>query len=131
MNNRGQGAKKGTLAEWVSLGLKKALTSANIKSGFKVTGIYPLNAHAVDKHFSPSEGFVAARPEEFGGDSDCSSEDDTNYADLLQEARHEPAQDTAALDDDEEDVIDDGVGSDDDLEMEGWDEPLAAGEELR
>jgi hypothetical protein len=86
MNNRGQGAKKGTLAKWVSLGLKKALTSANIKSGFKVTGIYPLNAHAVDKLFGPSEGFVAAKPEEFGGDSDCSSEDDTNYANLLQEA---------------------------------------------
>jgi hypothetical protein len=67
----------------VSLDLKKALTSANIKSGFKVTGIYPLNAHAVDKYFGPSEGFVTARPEEFGGDLDSSSEDDTNYANLL------------------------------------------------
>jgi hypothetical protein len=49
---------------------KKALTSANIKSGFKVTGIYPLNAHACDKYFGPSKRFVGGKFEELRGDSD-------------------------------------------------------------
>jgi hypothetical protein len=57
MNNRGYGANKDILAEWVSLGLRKALTTSNIKSGFKVIDIYPLNPHACDKHFGPSKGF--------------------------------------------------------------------------
>jgi hypothetical protein len=62
---------------------KKALTSANIKSGFKVTGIYPLNAHACDKYFGPSKRFVGGKFEELRGDSDWSSEDKINYVDLL------------------------------------------------
>jgi hypothetical protein len=57
MNNRGHGAKKDILAEWVSLGLRKALTTTNIKSGFKATGIYPLDPHACDRHFGPSQAF--------------------------------------------------------------------------
>jgi hypothetical protein len=84
MNNRGQGAKKEILAEWVSLGLRKALTTTNIKSGFKTTGIYPLNPNACDRHFGPSEGFSQG-PFIEAVDSESSSDDESNHDDLLQD----------------------------------------------
>ena len=53
--NRDQSATKEVLAQWVSLGLRKALSVCNISSGFRRTGIYPLNSQAVDAHLTPSE----------------------------------------------------------------------------
>ncbi|KAG0595736.1 hypothetical protein M758_UG192600 [Ceratodon purpureus] len=53
------------MAQWVSLGLRKALSVANIRSGFKCTGIFPLNPRAVDLLLTPSEVY---RPVG-GGDS--------------------------------------------------------------
>jgi hypothetical protein len=47
--NMNQGASKATLAHWVSLGLKRALSSNNIRQGFKATRILPLNKEAVNR----------------------------------------------------------------------------------
>ena len=61
-----QAASKETLAHWVSLALKKALTPHNIQKGFSATGIYPLNSQAMAKHLTPSEVFIG----EFGRGQD-------------------------------------------------------------
>lgn len=55
--NINQPARKETLAHWVSLSLRKALSESNIRAGFKRAGIYPLNRHAVDRHLAPSETY--------------------------------------------------------------------------
>ena len=45
--NIGKRVKMKHLAQWISLGLKKALTSKNIKSGFRGTRIQPYNKEAM------------------------------------------------------------------------------------
>ena len=45
--NIGKKVGKQELAQWVSLGLQKALTPRNIKSGFRTAGIQPLNKEAM------------------------------------------------------------------------------------
>lgn len=55
--NINQPANKETLAQWVSLSLRKALTESNIRGGFRGAGIYPLNFHAVDSYLVPSETY--------------------------------------------------------------------------
>jgi hypothetical protein len=55
--NLNEAASKDTLAQWVSLSLKKALTEGHIKKGFEATGIWPLNDHAVNNMLTPSEAF--------------------------------------------------------------------------
>ena len=65
-----QAASKETLAHWVSLALKKALTPHNIQKGFSATRIYPLNFQAMAKHLAPSEVFIT----EFGRDQDDANE---------------------------------------------------------
>lgn len=52
-----EAASKDTMAQWVSLALRKALSSSNIKKGFSATGIFPLNFNAVDEQLRPSEVF--------------------------------------------------------------------------
>jgi hypothetical protein len=52
--NLNESATKDTLAHWVSLALRKALSASNIKKGFSATGIFPVNASAVDSHMLPS-----------------------------------------------------------------------------
>ena len=52
-----QPAGKETLAQWVSLALRKALSPKNIKNGFATTGIWPLNHKALDGQFAPSRLF--------------------------------------------------------------------------
>ena len=47
-------ACKETLVHWVSLALRKALIEKNIKSGFRATGIFPLNRGAIILHLRPS-----------------------------------------------------------------------------
>lgn len=58
LRNKGRGATKQVLAQWVSVGLQRALTVSNIQAGFRSTGIWPLNPRAVDKYLAPSEQFV-------------------------------------------------------------------------
>lgn len=50
-------ASKDTLAQWVSLSLKKSLTEGNIKKGSATIGIWPLNDHAMDNMLVLSESF--------------------------------------------------------------------------
>jgi hypothetical protein len=70
MNNKGKGAKKVVLAEWVSNALGRALTSKNIQSGFRATGIYPLNSHAMDSKIGPPIVYTNA-----GADIDALSQE--------------------------------------------------------
>jgi hypothetical protein len=70
MNNKGRGAKKVVLAEWVSIVLGRALTAENIQSGFCATGIYPLNSHALDSKMGPSTVYKVA-----GADIDALSQE--------------------------------------------------------
>ena len=62
--NMQQPAGKETLAQWVSLALKKALSPGNIKSGFGGAGILPLNPTAIDGQLAPSTVFENAANEE-------------------------------------------------------------------
>ena len=61
MNNKGKGAKKVVLAEWVSKALGRVLTSENIQSGFRATWIYPLNSHAMGSKMEPSTVYIDAK----------------------------------------------------------------------
>ena len=47
VNNHGAKVRKEDLANWVSLALKRALTTSNIKAGFRGSGIWPLNFQAM------------------------------------------------------------------------------------
>ena len=57
--NKNSGCKclKEDLAHWASLALKKALTRKNIQSGFRATGIWPLNPQALELRTGPSTTF--------------------------------------------------------------------------
>lgn len=55
--NMNQPAGKETLAQWVSLALRKALSERNLKNSFASTGILPFNQTAVDGQFAPSRAF--------------------------------------------------------------------------
>jgi hypothetical protein len=52
------------LAQWVSLALRKALLATNIKKGFTATGIFPVNARAVDAQMLPSQVFESQTGEQ-------------------------------------------------------------------
>ena len=58
LRNKGRGATKQILAQWVSSALQKALTIPNIQTWFKSTGIWPLNSHAIDKYLALATQFV-------------------------------------------------------------------------
>ena len=64
LKHQGQKCRKEDLAQWASLAFKKALTKKNIMSGFRATGIWPLNPQALQTRTSPSEGFTAENEEE-------------------------------------------------------------------
>ena len=66
--NLNQSVQKVTLAEWVSLSLKQALSETNIISGFKSIGIWPLNSSAVDDKLCPSETYAQSHEEAEGTD---------------------------------------------------------------
>ena len=88
-------AGKETLAqiEWVSLSLKKALTASNICSGFRATGIHPLNKHTIDEDMGPSRVY---RRDPGEGSSDLEREDDgegTPSPHELQECRNSEVPD--------------------------------------
>jgi hypothetical protein len=50
--NLNQPATKQTLAQWVALSLRKALSVTNIQNGFSSTGIFPFNRQALAKYFT-------------------------------------------------------------------------------
>jgi hypothetical protein len=55
--NKGRKVEKQDLCKWTAQALQKALSSKNIRSGFRKTGIWPLNPDAVRTQMLPSEGF--------------------------------------------------------------------------
>ena len=57
MKHHGVRASKENLANWVSLALKKALTTSNIQNGFRGAGIWPLNLVAMKLKMGPNEVF--------------------------------------------------------------------------
>ena len=59
LQNRGRGAQKEDLAQWVDLALKRALNTLNIQKGFATTRIWPYNPRAMDKKMGPSRLFPA------------------------------------------------------------------------
>jgi hypothetical protein len=77
--NKGRKVERQDLCEWTSQALQKALSSTNIRSGFRKTGIWPYNADAVKTQMSPSEGFEEGHEGfqlcEEGDDSSVSSEE--------------------------------------------------------
>ena len=56
--NLNQLAIKDTLAQWVSLGLKRILSAHNICKGFNATRIFLLKKDAINHDLSPSEAFT-------------------------------------------------------------------------
>ena len=75
IQNKGRGAQKEELAEWVSLELRKALIPKKLMKGLTTTGIWPLRPIAMDSHMKPSSCFVDPREE--------GNEDDGLDSDLL------------------------------------------------
>ena len=73
--NLDESATKDVLAQWVSLALRKALSTSNIKKGFSAIGIFSLNFHAVDLHLLASEVFTAP-----DGEVEHGHGDDNAYA---------------------------------------------------
>jgi hypothetical protein len=55
-----------TLARWVDQALDKSITKQNIKSGFKVTVIHPLNLRAMDSKIKPSNIYTMVTIEHEG-----------------------------------------------------------------
>ena len=60
LRNKGKGATKEDLAQWVSLALKKVMTPANIQKRFIVTGIWLLNWTALNDKMGLIEVFIDA-----------------------------------------------------------------------
>jgi hypothetical protein len=81
--NKGKRVEKTDLCEWASQALEESLTTKNIKSGFRKTGIWPFNEHAVLGSMQPSRGFEERQEDyvpsvidesegdEFGGGEEC------------------------------------------------------------
>ncbi len=55
---------KVTLAAWVDEALQQSLKNENIKSWFKVYGIWPFNLITMVGKISPSDVFIATKEEE-------------------------------------------------------------------
>ena len=58
VRNPGSKVRKEDLACWISLALKKALTSTTIRVGFRGSGIWPLNFEAMKNQMGPSKQFI-------------------------------------------------------------------------
>ena len=52
--NKGRIVEKQELCEWIAQALQKALSPKNIRSGFRKTGIWPLNSEVVSTQMLPS-----------------------------------------------------------------------------
>ena len=81
--NKGKRVGKKDLCEWTSQAFEKSLTTKNIKCGFRKTGIWSFNEHAVLSSMQPSMGFEEGQEgyvpsvidesegEESGGGEEC------------------------------------------------------------
>jgi len=61
---------KEDLVQWVSHGLRKALSKENIRRGFEVIGIFPLNVDAMKSKMGPSEVYGRRRGKEHANTED-------------------------------------------------------------
>ena len=84
VNNHGAKVRKEDLANWMPLALKKALTTSNIKAGFRGSGIWPLNFQAMQSKMGPSRGFVPITP------ADVAQEDE-DIAEMMEEGLPSPS----------------------------------------
>ena len=57
LRNKTTAVDKRILCEWTSQALQTALTAKNITSGFRATGIWPLDRQATKHAMTPSEGY--------------------------------------------------------------------------
>jgi len=57
VEHKGQKPVKEDLTQWVSCGLRRALSIENIVNGFSTTGFYPINARAMDSKMGLSEAY--------------------------------------------------------------------------
>ena len=91
IQNKGHIARKEDLAEWVSIGLLKALTMANITKGFAATGIWPLWPSAMAPFMQPSACYIdpAVQEEENGSDEDTAQDITEPTEDCIPETQAE------------------------------------------
>jgi hypothetical protein len=66
--NLNQVVSEQTLAHWVSLGLRRALTPQNIKSGFRSTRIFPFDKATLNQHFGLNASYEHSSQ---GGGGEC------------------------------------------------------------
>ena len=71
-----------TLAHWVSLALRKALSSSNIMKGFERTGKTPLNRNAVVDMLKPSEAFENANSDSMQQSREVETHESTGRASI-------------------------------------------------
>jgi len=58
IENNFKGTMKEELVEWMSLGLKKALTLAKIMKGFTTIGIWPLQPSTMYAYMKPNSYYT-------------------------------------------------------------------------
>jgi hypothetical protein len=99
--NLNQAASKDTLAQWVTLALRRVLTESNIKNGFSASGIWPINSHAVDSQLAPSAVFEYELPDgEVGSGNFASSSRQGRTAG--RQVRHRESPQRAQAEDEQE-----------------------------
>jgi hypothetical protein len=63
-----------TLIWWVDQALDKSITEQNIKFGFRVIGIYPLNLSAMDNKIEPSNIYTMVANEHEGEEEESNEQ---------------------------------------------------------
>jgi len=63
-----------TLIGWVDQALDKSITEQNIKFGFRVIGIYPLNLRAMDNNIEPSNIYTMVANEHEGEEEESNEQ---------------------------------------------------------
>jgi hypothetical protein len=112
--NLNQPASKDTLAQWVSLSLKKALTERNITKGFSATGIWPVNVYAMDSMLGPSQLFCSPLEESCMGAASlgaCSEEADVDRGDVPASRQGHASRYSDESDDEDEPHLDTRQGA--------------------
>jgi nitrate reductase NapE component len=66
------------LVEWVDKALQQSLKKENIKFGFRVYEIWPLNSIAMVTKFGPSEVFTIVEEEDLGNSNHLDTTMQTN-----------------------------------------------------
>ena len=94
IENKGRGARKEELAEWVGTALKKVLTPIKITKGFEATGIWPLQSNAMDKYMAPSTCYIDPCEDEDGDDveEEVVVSSNAGAEDLIPETQESPQQ---------------------------------------